>query len=252
MSDFKAIIFDLDGTAIPNIPNGMPSQRLIDVVKKAQGSMRLCPATGRPMTNATAIIEKLHIVDPCIISGGTQIIDPVSRKVLWQEMIRKEDVRSVLEVCAPYSYEILFRDELLGHGMTAKDRSAEDSVNVVYVMKVLPDDAEKIVEALSRIAGITASKVPSWTGGYIDIHITNSKATKEYAIEVLLNILGVSKEETIGVGDGDNDIHLFKSVGLSIAMGNATKTLKNQADKVAASVDEDGLATVIEEYSRRA
>jgi len=246
---YKVIIFDLDGTAIPNTPNGMPSKQLVQAIKKAQGSLKLCAATGRSIANAAAIIDCLKLVDPCIISGGTQIVHPTSKKILWEKRIAKTDVMKVLTVCLPYPYELLFRDEVLGQGKPAKERTADDSVNVIYVMKVTPEHAEAIIRALVGIDGVIVSKALSWTEKFIDLHITSSQGTKEHAIGVLLGMLQLSKEQSIGVGDGDNDIHLFKSVGLRIAMGDATVKLKSEADKIVPSVGEDGLAQVIEEYS---
>lgn len=52
----------------------------------------------------------------------------------------------------------------------------------------------------------------------------------------------------IGVGDGYNDFPLLMSCGLKIAMGNAIEELKDIADYIAPSVDEDGLAKVIDKY----
>lgn len=227
----------------------MPSKRLIQAIKKARSSLKLCAATGRPIANAGAIIDRLNLVDPCIISGGTQIVDPLSRKILWEKKIAKQDVMKVLHVCSPYPYELLFRDELLGQGKPAQERTADDSINVIYIMKVSPDHAEVIIRGLAGSDGIIVSKAPSWTDRYVDLHITNSQGTKEQAIRVLLDMLQFSKEQSIGVGDGDNDIHLFKSVGLRIAMSDATDGLKSEADKIVPSVGEDGLAQVVEEYS---
>jgi len=62
--------------------------------------------------------------------------------------------------------------------------------------------------------------------------------------------LDIKKEEIIGVGDGDNDLPLFDSVGLKIAVGNATEKLKAAADEIVADADKDGLAQVIQKYIR--
>ena len=62
----------------------------------------------------------------------------------------------------------------------------------------------------------------------------------------LLRILELTKDEVIGVGDADNDVHLFKGVGHKVAMGNGTERLKSLADEVIGSVDNDGLAELIE------
>ena len=52
----------------------------------------------------------------------------------------------------------------------------------------------------------------------------------------------------MGVGDGPNDEPLFRSVGVSVAMGNATEALKQIATWVTAPVEQDGLAVAIDRY----
>lgn len=245
---YKAIIFDLDGTAIPNKPNGMPSQRLVDAVEQAQGKIKLCAATGRPITNAKAILTALNLQDPCVISAGTQIVDPATDKILWEASLEPADVTAILNICKPYHYEVLIRNELMGDGSSAATRQPIDGhVNVMYVMGCAQPDADAILAELEKLPNVTAAGVLSWTHEGIDIHITHKEATKEHAIAELLKILGLSKDEVIGVGDADNDVHLFAGVGYKVAMGNGTDRLKGLADKVVDTVDDDGLAKVIEE-----
>ncbi|HEX5352347.1 MAG TPA: Cof-type HAD-IIB family hydrolase [Trichococcus sp.] len=64
---------------------------------------------------------------------------------------------------------------------------------------------------------------------------------KATAIEALLTHLGLSKEGTIAIGDGLNDLEMFDYCEIGIAMGNAKEELKSVADHVTGSVDEDGL-----------
>ncbi|PTQ82660.1 Cof subfamily protein (haloacid dehalogenase superfamily) [Trichococcus patagoniensis] len=64
---------------------------------------------------------------------------------------------------------------------------------------------------------------------------------KATAIEALLTHLGRSKERTIAIGDGLNDLEMFDYCEIGIAMGNAKEELKAVADHVTSSVDEDGL-----------
>jgi len=60
--------------------------------------------------------------------------------------------------------------------------------------------------------------------------------------------LNLKKENVIAVGDSGNDIPLFESAGLKVAMGNSTEDLKSKADFVTKNVENDGLAYVIEKY----
>lgn len=248
--NYKAIIFDLDGTAIPNKPNGMPSERLINAINEAANSIMLCAATGRPITNAKDILTALNLNNPCVISAGTQIVDPSTDEILWEANIEGDDVHKIIEICNPYHYEVLIGNELMGEGGSASTRnSIEGRVNVMYVMGCAQADSEVILAKLKKVPTITAAGVTSWTHEGVDIHITHKEATKEHAIGELLKILGCSKDAVIGVGDADNDVHLFAGVGHRVAMGNATDKLKSLADEVTDSVDNDGLAKVIEKYS---
>ena len=58
----------------------------------------------------------------------------------------------------------------------------------------------------------------------------------------------IEQYEIIGVGDGYNDFPLLMACGLKVAMGNATEDLKEIADYIAPTVDEDGVADVIEKF----
>lgn len=250
MGNYKVIIFDLDGTAIPNAPGGMPSSRLIQAIANAPDDIRLCAATGRPITNAKAILSALNLKDPCVISAGTQIVNPLTDEILWEATLEPQDVNHILAICNPYHYEVLLQNELMGEGSAAANRKeVTEHINVMYIMGCANADAEEILSQLERLPNVTAAGVTSWTHEGIDIHITHREATKEHAITELLSLLGIDKQGSIGVGDANNDVHLFKAVGRKIAMGNATDLLKSQADEVCDSVDNDGLAKVIERYA---
>lgn len=243
---YKAIIFDLDGTAIPNGPHSHPSARLVAAVKAAQPQLVLTTATGRPISNAGYVITELGLTHPCVISGGSQIVDPMSQKILWEALIPAEAVQAVLEICRPYPHELVVRNELFGTGSPAAERVIEGDVNVMYVGRVPHKDAEIMAAQLEKVPGIITSLVTSWQSGGLDIHISPADGTKEHGIAELLKRLGLQKSEVIGVGDGGNDVHLFNAVGHKVAMGNATDRLKSLADEVIDSVSEDGLAKLVE------
>lgn len=73
MSQYKLIIFDLDGTAIPNHPDALPSPQLIKAIAQVKHNIKLCAATGRTIIKAGPIFEQLALSDPCIISGGRKL-----------------------------------------------------------------------------------------------------------------------------------------------------------------------------------
>lgn len=241
----KAIIFDIDGTAIPTKLDAIPSVRLIRAVKKAQKLIKVCAATGRSLPHARKILQALNLKDPCIISGGTQIIDPTTEKTLWEKRLSELQVKQVMKLYIPYSYEVGFSDEI--KGAPAKNKKIKGSERIIYLWGVTKAEADKLQKQINKIDGIVAHIGGSWTKNRVDIHATHREATKKYALEQLLKLLHVDKKYVIGIGDTDNDLPLFESVGYKVAMSNGTDKLKSMADHIALSVDEDGLAIFIEE-----
>jgi len=246
MTKYEALIFDIDGAAILTRLDARPSNGVIDAVKKAQRIVKVSAATGRSMPHVRRILSDLALTDPCIVSGGTQIIDPTTEETLWEKRLTQEQVQNVVDIFTNYPYGIGFSDEV--KGTPAKDKKVTGSERIIYVWALKRGAAEDFQRKLNQIGGVAAHMAGSWTKGRVDIHVTNAFATKKNAIEKLIEILGIEKENIIGVGDSDNDLPLFESVGYKVAMGNATDRLKNAADYIAPSVDEDGLVDVIDRF----
>lgn len=74
-------------------------------------------------------------------------------------------------------------------------------------------------------------------------------ATKAHGIEFLTKFLNIQKENTVAVGDQENDIPMIRSAYIGCAMKNAPDQVKEQADYVTEHTNnEDGVAEVIEKF----
>lgn len=240
----KAIIFDLDGTAIPNKKDGMPSLRLINTVTKAQQKVKVSAATGRPMSNSRNILKALKITNPCIIAGGTQIIDPVTEKTLWKKEMSAYQVREIISIAKSYPYEVWISDQL--DASPTIEEIVIQPEQIIFIMTVTKKDAKNIMQKLAQIPDIITHEVISWAPDHIDIHITHKEATKKHALQELLNIENIDKEYLMVVGDANNDLPLFEVAAIKVAMKNGSDQLKEAADYVTDSVENDGLAKAIE------
>ena len=124
-----------------------------------------------------------------------------------------------------------------------------DVVFSVYLGDVVPSLADTIMADLEKIPQIVVHKMPSEKkDGNNSLEVTSDQATKLHGIVEVTKILKIKKEEVIGVGDSYNDFSLLMASGLKIAMGNAVPELKAIADFIAPSVEEDGVATIIEKF----
>lgn len=241
---YKAIIFDLDGTVVPSEIDGMPSQAVIDAVHKAKKYLKLSTASGRSVNTCRNIWKALSIEDPCVISGGSQIINPVNEEIIWEQQLPKGAILKILEICEGYTDQFAINGVFLNF----KNDKFPEVATIVVALGIKKEKSDELIDALLKISDIAVHTLPSWIDleNCWDIHITHKLATKKHSIEKLIEILGVRKEEVIGIGDGNNDMPLFESVGYKVAMGNAVDSLKESADYITDTLDNDGFAKFIE------
>lgn len=83
--NIQALVFDLDGTAISSRPDGMPSKRVIDAVKKAQKLCHVSIATGRSYKATKSIMHALDIDDLCILDGGASLYSCKTNQFVWKQ-----------------------------------------------------------------------------------------------------------------------------------------------------------------------
>lgn len=82
---------------------------------------------------------------------------------------------------------------------------------------------------------------------YYYTEITSENVDKWNAIKWLAERLDIPNEEVIGIGDNVNDKLMIENSGLGVAMGNSAPYIKEIADRVVASNNDDGVAEIIEE-----
>ena len=71
---------------------------------------------------------------------------------------------------------------------------------------------------------------------------------KAESIGKLIDILGIKRQEIIACGDGYNDVSMLKFAGLGVAMANASEDIRQLADVVTLSNDNDGVGQIVENY----
>ena len=122
-------------------------------------------------------------------------------------------------------------EEWLGKELTKENFEKLKKVTLIILQHFLWSEALKWEKFLKRIKGVSvlivhSSSIPNvW-----NVLVSHKHGTKRHAAKKLQVLLGVKKSETIAVGDGHNDLDMFKQAGLKVAMGNAVHELKKEAD----------------------
>ncbi|MDR1795671.1 MAG: Cof-type HAD-IIB family hydrolase [Erysipelotrichaceae bacterium] len=108
-----------------------------------------------------------------------------------------------------------------------------------------PEILQKHIPALQRLFGSDLEMgrtSPRW------LEFTPKGINKGSSLQAVMKQEKIKKEEVIAFGDGENDLAMLQAAGLGIAMSNAMEPLRQAADYITLSNDEDGIALALEKY----
>jgi Cof subfamily protein (haloacid dehalogenase superfamily) len=262
--DIRLLLTDVDGTLVNH------DKVLSEAAKDAARALRaagieLAVSSARPPFGVRMLIDPLAIDLPIAGFNGGVLTNPdlsvIERHAIAPDAARKsvtclaeqgldvwlytEDEWFVPRPDAPHVARetfILQRDPKIAHRFT--DEQLDNAFKIVGVSDdhALIAKAEK--QAQDRL-GETASATRSQP---FFIDVTNPKANKGAVVHLLAERLGISPKQIATIGDGQNDILMFRQGGFSIAMGNASDDVKAAADAVADSNETDGWAKAVRRF----
>lgn len=261
----RLIAMDLDDTLLRNDLTISP--RVLEAIRLAREKGVITTiATGRTSVSMRKYADQLQIDVPVIAFHGALIQQLLSGEVIFRKVIPSNLASTIVSGLLQENYHIqlYLRDRVLAQeenrwsGDYARTASVLiEKVDLLEVLaaeqlgieKILIIDQEQKLDALA----------PGLRSRYGDkVHVTKSKphflemtdisVNKGVALEALANRLGIKREEVMAIGDSFNDLEMICYAGLGVAMGNARPEVKEAADFITRSNEEDGVAEAIERY----
>ena len=246
----KLLLFDLDGTLLRS--DKTISQTTLKVIQECRGKgILIGVSTSRGEQNALSFIEELQ-PEVLITSGGA--LAKFDGEYIYRAEFSKEETRHMIavarEVCGMeceitidtidshyWNYRIDPKKQYRSWGDSIYTDFTDFEKNSLKMCVEIFEDrqARELQELLDECDCIRFSD------GYW-YKFTKKTATKEKAILEICSACGIKAEEIIAFGDDYADIGMLKLCGKGIAMGNAIKEVKEEADWVIGSNDEDGIA----------
>lgn len=258
MSKYKLIISDYDGTLTGR--DHIISEGTSTAIKKWQQSGRkFTLATGRQYLMIKNHLNNLGITTPVITRGGAEIVDPQTGEVLFTKRIGAETLQQFMQLLSKYGFLISIEVDEVIYSDYYNNKRFESNIEFkkleYFKIQEVPklvvfafldvETKEKIMEdIIKKFPELHIVKIQAWEG--VGWDVTSAEATKHLMVLKLIKMLGLPREETVGVGNGYNDFPLLEACGLKVAMGNAPEDLKAIADIVVPSYQEDGVAVLIE------
>ena len=133
----------------------------------------------------------------------------------------------------------------------------DDKDGIAMFKKMAEKVNELRKEYSEKYEPLTASEVKKHFEGRLtfDKHrfcdsadVTVTGVTKADGVRAILGVLEVDPDNTYAFGDGSNDIEMFKAVKHSVAMGVSAQNVKDAAEYITASVEDEGIYRALEKY----
>jgi Cof subfamily protein (haloacid dehalogenase superfamily) len=282
----RLVAIDMDGTLLPNVAQSM-SERNARALRAAQSAgITVVIATGRRMAYTVPLLEGLGLRadTPLITSNGAvlrtldgQPIDSCHMDALVARglcgLLRPFGVL-VFTFDRPGRGELVLEDLERVHGRIALwVESNRNAIEVFNPLELAFNDGEDPIQGMvageiSRMREAErALKASEWSGRCEsarteyparDLSILDllpRGVSKGWALEHLAAHLGVSRNETMAIGDNWNDVDMLEWAAQGVIMGNAAAELRTMAKSrgwmQAPPNDEDGVAVVLEDALKK-
>lgn len=247
----EGIIIDFDGT-LAGVSHTV-SPRVKEVIEKARKEVKISLCTGRPYKFVAALARDLGLDTLHVAEGGARVID-AQEKIYWERLIDPPTVRALFAMGEEEGMECLAQIE--GNDMIGWTPLSDEPLPAIAHMIFHSPDRAKTEEILARTqkrfssihAILTHYQDREDTPVMWGVDITVAGANKQHALLHLAQMEGLDLKKFMAIGDGHNDFPLLMACGFKVAMGNAHPELKAIADYVAPSVDEEGVAHIIEKF----
>ena len=262
MGKFDGILLcsDLDGTLFTK-DRQVSSENQAAIRYFIGEGGRFTFATGRGLGTLNQVLAKITPNAPLICYNGSGIYDPATDQLIWEtkldhnagavlDFVTQNFASAGIEICL--SHDVVFCRE---NRYTQIYRRNEGISSDVVNHQNVTEPWRKVVFMVEEeeMASFQALINSSPFAGQYDF-IRSSRhfyemlpkgASKGAALDVLASHLGILPENTIGVGDHENDISLLQHAGIGVAVANAQPILLDLADFITADHDNHAIAAVI-------
>jgi hypothetical protein len=265
---FKAVFLDMDGTLLRS--DHSVSEPTIQTIKAlAAKGIPVILVSARPVNAVLPTFRKLGLPEhsPLITLNGSYVVE--SELPIFDVRMDLDTTATVTEQVRPFKATIAYylqrewysevNDGWTDHEQKIMDvpvrvepiamllrewSSRHIGPNKMMVMSE-PANISLIQEHLRRLYNGKLNIYPS-KATYLEV--MDSRGSKSKAVQFVSERLGLASSDIIAMGDNYNDIGMIQFAGLGIAMGNAPDAIKDKADYVTDTNNNDGVRKALEKF----
>ncbi len=263
----KVLVLDIDGTLTNSEKEITKATRqgIIDIQERGH---IVILASGRPTPGMKRYAEELELekYGGYLLSfNGAKIINCKTKEIIFQQTLPSEVIAGIYHFATEYDCGIItYMDDYIVSGRRI-DRylELESRINNLPMKQVNNfeeyqkyDINKCLLTADPELAAQYEKKLQEAFKGVLSIYrsepffieIMPLNIDKATSLDKMLASVGLTRENAICCGDGFNDMTMIQYAGLGVAMENAQPAVKEAADYITKSNDEDGIAHVIDKF----
>lgn len=268
----KVIIMDVDGTLTNDKKVITPKTKEALMKAQAAGTI-LILASGRPTSGLLGLASELEMDKNhglLVSYNGSKVVDCETGETLFNQALTVEEGKAVLEHMKKFDrvrpmidkgeymyvnnvydniiqwrgkpFDVIQYESRGGHYKLCEVDDLAAFVDYPLNKILTTSDPEYLQEHYQEMMEPFKDKLNCMFTGDFYFEFTAQGIDKAKALDTVLTPMGYKREEMIAFGDGHNDASIVKFAGTGVAMANAVQALKDIADEITLSNEEDGIA----------
>lgn len=269
MNGYQLIAVDMDGTLLRS-DKSLDPDTIRDVEAVSKQGVQVVYSTGRAVPELEAYVKQLPCMRYAVALSGALMYDFQEGRSVFCQMLSGEYIRKIIEVACQYDAmahlltekESIVRIDQVSHmadfhmgiyqPMFLKlTRRVDDMRAEAECYEAIPKVNVYFRSVKDRAEGYEALKHLPLSFAFAEgasLEMNAAGVTKASGLRALAGLLGISMQNTIGIGDADNDRAMLEAVGLSVAMGNGAEDIRALCDAVTDDNDHNGVGKAIRKY----
>ncbi len=263
---YKLLVLDVDGTLL-NEEKVISKRTLSALLKVQQTGVRIALASGRPTYGLLPIAKSLELglYGGFILSyNGSQIINAKNGEILFERRINPEMIPYIEKKAVKNNFALFtYHDDTLltnsPDNVHVREEAALNNLKIITEEEfstaidfapckcMLVSDDEEALTGLEnhwkkRLDGV----LDVFRSEPYFLEVVPCSVDKANTLAVLLEYLGIQRDEVMAIGDGVCDVTMIQMAGTGVAMGNSVESVKICADYTTDTNANDGVAQAVE------
>lgn len=267
---YNIIVLDLDGTLTNR--DKIITPRTKEALMKAQDRGKIVVlASGRPTPGVMPLARELELerYGGYILSfNGGMIVNCKTGEIVFSSQLPPEINSRVIDLASEHRVDIITYegDRIIASDaafqyialesrvchMEVKEISDREEMKQYVTFPVpkfiLTDEGDYLAMVEPRVKAALGKNYSVYRSDPYYLEVLPKGIDKARSLERFLEVTGLKREEMIACGDGYNDLSMIRFAGLGVAMENGVLPVRQAADYVTLSNNDDGIAHVVEKF----